>query len=102
MTSPQEPPKGVLERLRGACGAMHLWIICVNLCIAIALGGVFWGSLTTQVEGLRREIERDRDAQTQWNSDERRTDDIHRERMNQIERQLFDAILLLQSKANKD
>ncbi len=87
-----------LGKLAGFCGPMHLWILFANLIMVGVSAGILWGSLSAKVDNLRTDIVRERDQQLQWNSEERRQDDLHRERMNQIQLQLFDLLKEIKSR----
>lgn len=91
-------PSNPLGKLAGICGSTHFWLLLVNLIVVGASGGILWGSLTVKVDDLRHDIERERGQQLQWNSDERRQDDLHRDRMNQIQLQLFDLLKELRNR----
>ncbi len=79
----------VIEKLKSVCGNVHLWVIGLNF-VVTALGiGIAWGSLNSDVTALRREIEQYSLRQDAWDQEEHRPDDIHRERISQIEAQIF-------------
>ena len=79
----------MIERLKSACGNVHLWVIGLNFTVTALGVGIAWGSLNSDVTALRRELEQANLRQDAWDHEEHRADDIHRERISQIEAQIF-------------
>ncbi len=91
----------VLEKLKSVCGNVHLWVVGVNFAITAVGVGIAWGSLNADVAALRRELEQYSLRQEAWDHEEHRADDIHRERINQIEAQIFQMLRDNRSRASE-
>ncbi len=91
-------PSNPFPKLVGLCGSTHVWILLVNVIIVGVTGGVLWGTLTDRVDNLRELIVRERDQQLNWNAEERRQDDIHRERVNAVQAQIFELLVKMKNK----
>ncbi len=90
-------PTNLLPKLAGLCGSTHVWILLVNLIIVGITCGVLWGTLTDKVDNLREMMFRERGQQLNWNAEERRQDDIHRERVNAVQSQLFELLVKMKN-----
>jgi hypothetical protein len=51
-------------------GPASMWVLVVNVAVAAVAGGIVWGNLSSQVDNLRYQIERERAQQLQSNSDQ--------------------------------
>ncbi len=98
MSNETNGPRGVLASIKAVCGSAHLWVIFINLITAAAIAGLFWGSMTKEMEFLKREVESNREIQNQWNVAEQRIDENHRDRMSQIQDQMFRVLLMMEQR----
>ncbi len=81
-------PKGI----RGVCGNSHVIVLVISIITTIVSLAAVWGSLTAKVDGLEHTVAQLGNLQEAWNLEEHRTDDAHRERINQIEARIFQLV----------
>ncbi len=81
-------PKGI----KGVCGNSHVIVLVISVMTTMVSLGVVWGSLSTKVDALEHTVAQLGNLQEAWNLEEHRTDDAHRERINQIETRIFEFV----------
>lgn len=82
----------MLEKIKGVCGNIHIVVLAANLAVTALAVGIAWGTLNAEVNSLERDVEKLSALQAAWNTEEHKTDENHRDRINQIEDQIFQVI----------
>ena len=81
-------PKGI----KGVCGNSHVIVLFISVMTTVVSLGAIWGSLSAKVDALQQAVVQLGNLQEAWNLEEHRTDDAHRERINQIETRIFQMV----------
>ncbi len=79
----------MISKIKAACGNSHIIVLVINVLTTAVIVGAVWGSLSARVDSLEHTVAQLGNLQEAWNLEEHRTDDAHRERINQIEARIF-------------
>jgi flagellar biogenesis protein FliO len=87
-----------MEFFKNGNAKSNILLLLINVASTAILVGIAWGTLHSQVDALEQAVEHLGELQAAWNLEEHRTDDAHRERMGNLEEQIFTLLNNLQKR----